>query len=177
MRLPQAALLAPLTLLGCGLPLLYPRLNLPDRPAPPGSAAYAVYTAVLDTLTAGASSQDVIDVNASLLPDPFVEKAAPAAYRDIRAVRAVSADRLTYRFSTRLPVCLVPFGANPCGNLGLFGVYSLSPVSFNADTTHAFVQWSKRADDYGYGADFYLARRPGCAWVVARQTHNWLTRR
>jgi len=176
-RLRLVAVLACWPLVGCGMPLWNPPLAMPDTPAPSGPAAYAVYSALLDSLN-GYRGGLMIAVHAFVLPDTFVQRTAPPAYRDIRAPSDTVPGwtRLARQFTTRLPVYIVPFPLRHCPYPGADGVYSLSRVSFNLDTTHAYVRvtWccGDRADQ---SASFYLARKRGRGWAVDRSTPRWVS--
>jgi hypothetical protein len=166
-RVSRSLILASLSLAGCGLPLFTPRPVLPDAPAPAGPAAYAVYSIVLDRL---AGRPLMIAVHAGVIPDTLVRSTAPRKYRDIVPPRDSNwgSIRIANLFTTHVPVYVLPWPMRNCPYPGADGAYSLSRVSFNSDSTHAFVRVVLCCTgDVDQSTDFYLLRKPGHAWAIA----------
>jgi hypothetical protein len=146
---------------GCGTPFWTPRAPaLSDAPVPQGlAAANAVYSVVLDSLTA-TSKQSHLLVSGSTA----TEVASPGE----RPVPIASG------FDTRIPVLLVRPGTQLRDYRDAEGVFSFSAVRFDADSTHAMVTVAWRCGPLcGAGFDYSLARKPGRAWVVTRTVGLW----
>ena len=156
----------------------------PPRSPAPAADEYAVWSAVLDSLTPGADQVRLVDstfiLSVKEIPDTLMLGIGRSAGLDSAAVvdllrRNVSRVRMEARFSGRRPVVLVrpPPGELPAGMKEPHLIF-ISLPGFDPARRKAVVTTATACPAIcGLGHVFELERDPGGAWRVVRMEDTW----